>query len=241
MPAPRRTLLALSVALAAAGCAPRPLLERAVRARGGALHSVMRSVEAEVTAGFPGTWQWRTAFLTPDRYAWSMVTAAGVDHYLFDGAVVRAFVGGRAVATDVSPEAPLRIQSRFAAVTNLDAVLDGGATVTPLPAGDLPAGVAAGASVVLSGARYRLGFDERMLLVWATGPFDLPPLGGGELTARYDDYRPVEGLLLPFRVTYELGGRPLGVERTRHLCPNEPALTAASFASPDRLPPCGGP
>src|SRR5262245_6781583 len=58
--------------LALAACAPRPLVERAIRARGGPLESVIRDVEADVRVGFPGTWRWQTAFMVPDRYAWTI-------------------------------------------------------------------------------------------------------------------------------------------------------------------------
>ena len=225
------------------GCAPCPLLARAVHARGGALHSFVRASNVDVQAGFPGAWQWRMAFLSPDRYGWSIVTTTGVDHYLFDGRVVRAFVAGGEVAADAAQGAPLRTQARFVAVTTLDAEVVAGATVAPLPASELPPGVSAGVSVAFrdDGSRYRLGFDDRALLVWATGPFDVPQVGRGELTVRYDDYRRVRGLLLPFQFSYELGARRLAVERVTHVCPNDPALSAASFESPERLPACGAP
>jgi hypothetical protein len=212
-----------------------------VQARGGPLRSFVRVSEADVEAGFPGAWQWRMAFLAPDRYAWSIVTTTGVDHYVFDGRTVHAFVGGREVAADVTRDAPLRLQARFIAVTSLD--LAPGATVVPLPRRDLPPGVAEAVSVIMpdDGSRYRLGFDDRGLLAWASGPFDVPQAGRRELTARYDDYRRVRGLLLPFRITYELGARRLAVERVTHVCPNDPALTPASFDAPERLPTCGTP
>ena len=103
--------------------------------------------------------------------------------------------------------------------------------------------MAAGVSVTLpdDGSRYRLGFDDRTRLVWATGPIEMPELGRGEVTARYDDFRRVGGLWLPFRTTYEINARPLAVERTIHLCPNEPGLGPASFERPARLPACAGP
>ena len=176
-PAPARLGAALLIAAMglAAGCASGPVLERAIRARGGPLRSFVRTSDAEVEAGFPGTWQWRMTYLAPDRYAWSITTTAGVDHYLFDGTMVRAFVGGRELGADTSPRAPLRTQAAFIAVTNLDAARAGG-TATALPPGELPPGVAAGLSVTMpeNGASYRLGFDGRFLLVWATGPFEVP-------------------------------------------------------------------
>src|SRR5262245_6859534 len=239
-PAAARVLLAtLTILAVAASCTPRPLLERAIDARGGALRSFVRASDVDVEAMFPGAWQWRMAYLAPDRYAWSIVTTGGVDHYLFDGQVVRAFVGGRLVASNATPGSPLRTQARFIAVTNLD--LGAGASVVPLPASEVPSGVASGLAVVLAGARYRLGFDDRDLLVWATGPFQVPQIGRGELTARYDDFRRVGRLLLPFRIRYDLDGRSLAVERVARLCPDDPALVPASFESPERLPACNGP
>ena len=91
------------------------------------------------------------------------------------------------------------------------------------------------------GSRYRLGFDDRTRLVWATGPIEMPELGRGVVTARYDDFRLVGGLWLPFRTTYEINARPLAVERAIHVCPNEPGLGSASFQSPEGLPACNGP
>jgi len=91
------------------------------------------------------------------------------------------------------------------------------------------------------GSRYRLGFDDRTHLVWATGPIEMPEVGRGEVTARYDDFRRVGGLWLPFRTTYEINARPLAVERAIRVCPNEPGVGPASFESPDRLPACEGP
>jgi hypothetical protein len=235
-------VLVLGMGLLATGCAVTPLLERAVRARGGPLRSFVRVADAEVEAGFPGTWQLRMVYLGPDRYAWSIVTAAGVDHYVFDGIAVRAIVAGRTVAVDTAPSAPLRVQAAFVAVTNLDAARNAG-SVTPLPASELPPGVVSGVSVVMppDGVFYRLGFDDRMLLVWATGPFEVPQLGRVELSVRYDDHRLVGGLWMPFRAVYDLASRRIAVERTLHLCPNEPALGAEAFEDPDRLPACAGP
>src|SRR5207249_3242378 len=104
-----RAAACIGLALAlAGGCAPRPPLVRAIHARGGPLRAVVREVEAEVFAGAPGRWSWRTTFLYPDRYAWTIFTAAGADHYLFDGAVARAFVDDNPVSVDAAPAAPLR-------------------------------------------------------------------------------------------------------------------------------------
>ena len=77
--------------------------------------------------------------------------------------------------------------------------------------------------------------------MWATGPIEMPDVGRSEVTARYDDFRLVGGLWLPFRTTYEINARPLAVERAIHVCPNEPGLGSASFQSPEGLPACNGP
>jgi hypothetical protein len=218
------------------------VLDRAIRARGGPLTSFTRIAEADVQAAFPGTWRWRMTYCTPDRFGWSIVTSAGVDHYLFDGTAARAFLAGRELATDTAPSAPLRTQARFVAVTNLDAARSAG-TVTPLSPAELPAGVVTGLAVTMppDAARYRLGFDAAMRLVWATGPFEMPQLGRAELTTHYDDYRSVHGLWFPFRTTYTLGTRRLAVERTLRVCPNDPALTADVFGNPERMPACSDP
>jgi hypothetical protein len=234
-------MVALVLALLAAGCRPRPLVERAIRARGGALASLARDVEAEVLQGFPGTWRWRTAFMTPDRYAWTIFTAAEPHHYLFDGEAVRAFIGDRAVSADASPGAPLRSHARFTAVANLDALRLPGVQVASLAPAELPPGAVAGLAVVLpdGGAVYRLGFDERTLVVWASGPVRLPPAGDGELIAHFGDFRRTEHLLLPFHTTYAFRGGRLAEERALAVCPNQPGLRSEGFQAPGRLPACG--
>src|SRR5262249_44030161 len=105
---PLLTVLLATIVVVGSGCASRPLLERAIRARGGPPPPLVRQAEAAVQGGFPGPWQGRPVFRAPDDYAWSTVTAAGTDHYLFDGSVTRAFIGGRQVSADASQSAPLR-------------------------------------------------------------------------------------------------------------------------------------
>jgi hypothetical protein len=67
--AQRATVFVALVAIAA-GCTTRPLLERAIAARGGALQGVVLNAEAQVYAGVPGRWHYRRTYLAPDRYAW---------------------------------------------------------------------------------------------------------------------------------------------------------------------------
>jgi hypothetical protein len=180
-------------------------------------------------------------FRPPDRYAWSIVTSEEPDHYLFDGQSVRSFVGGREVAADPTPEAPLRSHARFTAVVNLDALLLPGVRVQSVAPEGLAPGVTTALAVVLPEApavAYRLGFDADLRLVWAAGPVDLAPYGIRELVARFDDFRRVRGLLLPFHTTYAFGDAPLADETARAVCPNDAAADAATFRTPDDLPEC---
>jgi len=231
------------LALLVAGCAPRPLLERAIRARGGPLHSLVREAEADVKLAFPGTWPYRTAFLAPDAYAWVIYTLAQPDSYLFDGTTTRAFVGTDLVSVDASPTAALRTHARFTAVASLDALLLPGARVAALATADLPDGAATGLAVALAddGARYRLGFDAKDRLVVVEGPLALPPLGAGTVTARYDDFRRARGFVLPFHTAYAFAGRPIADERASAVCPDDAALTREAFLMPGRVPRCTAP
>ena len=234
-----RTAWLLAGVLLLAGCAPRPLVARAIRARGGPLHSLVREVEAEVRMGIPATWRWRTVFLLPDRYAWTIYTTGEPDHYLTDGRTTRAFVGSRLVTEEAGPTA-LRTHARFTAVQNLDALLLPGVAVEALAAGDLPAGTTAGLAVVFAddGARYRLGFDAQDRLVYVAGALALPPFADGQVEARVTEFRRVQGLELPSRTTYRIGERVLSEERTLAACPDPPGLDASVFAAPAALPTC---
>jgi hypothetical protein len=233
-------VLAAGVALLSVGCAPRPLLERAIRARGGAIRSLVSEDDATVHWGFPGVWRWRTVYFAPDRYALTVHGATEAFHYLFDGATVRAFTGEQRVAQDTAPGAPLRTHARFAAVVNLDALRLPRYRVVPLAPGDLLPEAREGLAVMEldTGSEYRLGFDARGLLAWATGPLDLDPLGRGQVTARFTAFHRVGGLLLPFRTSYALGDVALVDQDARAVCPNLAEVTVASFASPDVLPDC---
>jgi hypothetical protein len=239
MPARAAVAVAWLVPLVSA-CAPRPLIERAIDARGGPLRTLVRQVEATVNVGFPGVWQGRTVFLVPDHYALTIVTATEADHYLFDGVTMRAFIGPEPVAVGRDRAPPLRTFARFTAITNLDSLLLPGAVVAPLPAKELPADAAAGIAVVLAddGSRYRLAFDERLLLVWASGPLDFPPLGHGEVVARFSDFHRRAGLWLPFHAEYGSAGRALMAERVLGVCPNDARVTPDSFRAPALLPEC---
>ena len=236
----RRALLLIGVlSILPAGCQSRSLLERAIRARGGALRGLVSSLEAQVHRGFPGTWEYERVFVSPDLYAWKIVTTAAPLYHLYDGSTARSFVGSAEVGSDTSPRAPLRSHARWFAVVNLDHLAAPGVTVTPLAGDDLPPGVREGLSAAFAdGAVYRLGFDAGTLLVWAQGPADLSPLGSGELTARFSAHRPVDGLLLPFAVSYSLAGEPLADETVRTACLVPAGITPASFRDVGQLPAC---
>jgi hypothetical protein len=180
-------------------------------------------------------------FLVPDHFAWTIETTGDPLSYLFDGEVVRAFVGEVAVSAATAAGDPIRSQARFWAVVNLDALALPGARVAPLSAEELPTGTTAGLAVVLGDdERYRLGFDDRLRLVWASGPIELPPLGRGTLVARYTDFRRRRGRLLPFRTSYAFDGDPIAEERVLAACPNPGDVTAATFHDPALLPRCRG-
>jgi hypothetical protein len=228
------------LAVVASACAPRPLLREAIRARGGPLHAFVREVETEVHVEFPGLWRLRIAYLVPDHYAWTVFTAGEPDSYLFDGTTQRAFVGTRPVSAEPGSVAPLRSHARFAAVTNLDALLLPGVQVTALPRDAVPPGAVSGLTAVFAddGSRYLLAFDARRRLVRAEGPLSLPPLGSGTVTARYADFRRTRRWWLPYRADYAFAGRSLATERTLSVCPDDPAITADVFRIPGALPGC---
>lgn len=220
------------------GCTPRSLVERAIRARGGPLHGLVRQVEADVQVGFPGHWEWETAFLLPDRYAWTIYTAGEPDHYLYDGHVVRTFVGAGPVTKDASEAAALRTHARFTAVVLLDALRLPGVSVQQEPAPGPEAPAVARVTLADDGSQYRLAFDAGGLLVAATGPLDLSPFGRGEVEAYFGDFQRVGGLLLPFRTDYVFRGASLVSERVVAACPDPPALDEQSFRVPSAVPGC---
>lgn len=226
--------------MALAACAPRPLLDRAVRARGGPIGVIVVDAEAEVRRAYVGTWRWRRVLAAPERYAWIITTTNEPIGNLFDGEVVRSFVGGALATTDASPTAPLRSQARFVAVSQLDVLRLPGVQVTPIARDALPAGVADGLVAIFpaSGERYTVLFDERLLPVRVEGPVDLSPIGRGTLVARQDDFRAVDRWLVPHHVVWTLDGSDLADERARAVCITAEAPAAASFEQPDRVPSC---
>lgn len=220
-------------------CSTRPLIERAIRARGGPIVGLTLTSTVDVHQGAPGTWSVGRAFLAPDRYALTIVTTAEPLYELYDGSTARSFVGSAQVSTDAGTRAPLRTHARWTAVMNLDLLTSTDVQLRPLSAAELPSGAREGLQATFAdGARYRLGFDARTLLVWAEGPLDLSPFGRGDVTARFGDHRPSGGRLLPFSTSYALGGVAVADERVRAACVDPPQLTSAAFHDPRLLPDC---
>lgn len=193
-----------------------------------------------MTAEYPGTWRARVVFQCPERFAWTIVTAAEPDHYLFDGDVVRAFVGSGLASTDADPAAPLRTYARFTAVMLLDALGRDDARTRELASTEVPAGAKAGLEARFGAAddRFVLGFDGDDRLVSLTGPLDLPTVGRGRVTAELSEFTRVGGWELPRRIRYRLDGRLLIDERAVALCPDPAGLDAAAFRDPAALPTC---
>lgn len=234
-------MLAALVAVGlATGCARGPLLGHAIRARGGPLPALARSVEATVLSEYPGTWRSLLVFQRPQRLAWTIETAADPNHYLFDGEAVYAWVGSAHVATDTDPSAPLRSYARFTAVMLLDVLEQPGVELEEVMPAALPPGIARGLVVrfVDDGARFTLGFDDDARLVRVEGPLEVPTVGRGEVVAELSDFVRVGGWTLPRRIRYRLGDRVLLDERALALCPDPPGLVAAAFRDPRALPAC---
>ncbi|MDX2168998.1 MAG: hypothetical protein SF182_18165 [Deltaproteobacteria bacterium] len=231
--------LAVVLCVLLGGCTPRPLLERAIAARGGPLRGVIMRAETRVYRVVPGRWRYTRTCRSAGGYAWQLDTAAGIDTHTFDGRVVRSFVAGELVGSDTSPSAPLRSQARWTAVSLLDALTAADVVVQPLPAEQLPSGAREGLSAVFrDGAVYRLGFDDATALVWMQGPLDLSPLADGEASVRFGDARPVDGFLVPHRAAYDVGGQHLADEQLLEVCLTPAGLTADDFAEPAALPSC---
>ncbi|HWP65899.1 MAG TPA: hypothetical protein VNO26_08315 [Candidatus Limnocylindria bacterium] len=235
-------MLAMATVLGclACGAAQRPVLERAIEARGGPLPGLVRTSEAEVSAGFPGTWRWRTVVAPPDRYAWSVETTGEPTHYLFDGRVARAFVGSGLTSEDPSPGAAIRSHARFMGVMLLDALRAPGVTVRELPPAARPPGSAAALEVVFvdTGDRYVIGLDETGLVVSVEGPVLLPPFERQHVRAVLGDHRRVGGYLVPYRLRWTADGVPLADERTLEACALRASPPASAFAQPSALPRC---
>ena len=231
-----RRLAAVAGLVLVTACAPRGIVDRAIAARGGPLPGLVRESDVQVARGFPGAWQWRTVWAPPERYAWSIVTNDQPYHYLFDGIVVRAFIGeGLASQGAAEAAAGLRTHARFVAVANLDVLRLPGVQVRSLPDAS---GTVLDVVFADRGDRYRVRLDADGLVSRVEGAVDLSPVGLGMLVAMYDEPRTVSGRRLAHRIRYTLDGEALAEEHVRRTCVLETSPLATAFASPAALPAC---
>jgi hypothetical protein len=200
----------------------------------------VRTSEAEVWAGFPGTWRWRTVIAAPDRYAWSVETTGEPTHYLFDGRVARAFVGSGLTAEDASPTAAIRSHARFMGVMLLMVLDQPGVRVRELASGERPAGSAFALEAVFddTGDRYVVGLDAARLVVSVEGPVLLPPFEQRRVHAQLDDHRRVGRYTIAYHARWTADGQPLADERTLDSCVLRRAPPAEAFEHPSSLPRC---
>ena len=226
-------LAVLTWVLLSSGCT-RPLLERAIAARGGAIHSISREATADVALGFPGRWSWRFDYHVPDLLRWTLDTHGETQSVAFDGRTTRYFLGSAYLPSAPETLAGFATLVRWTAVTTLDALAeDPGASVREVPGHELPAGIAAGLQITYpDGARYVLHFGQDALLVGAEGPIDVPTIAEGRMRASYADFRTADGFVLPRSADYTLDGQPFFREIVSRWTVNDPRLTPARFAGP---------
>lgn len=231
--APAAAMIALLL-LAASGCA-RPLLERAIAARGGTLESLSRASTAEVTRGFPGEWAWRFDYRVPDRLRWTIETYGEEQSIAYDGTTVRYFLGSARLPETPAALADFASIVRWTSVTTLDALArDPGVALRELPRDETPPGAASALEVRYrsDGARYVLSFDAADRLVAAEGPIAVPTIAAGRMRAAYEDFVTVDGYVLPRVGAYTIDGAPFFRETVRRWLPNDPRLGPASFTGP---------
>lgn len=230
----RWLLMFLLHALAGASCA-RPLLERAIAARGGPLQSLSRASTAEVVRGFPGEWAWRFDYRVPDLLRWTIETYGETQSVSFDGRAVRYFLGSAPLPMSPAALGDFASIVRWTSVTTLDALaVDDDVVLRELRVGELPAGATSALEVRYrsDGARYLLSFDAADRLVAAEGPVVVPTIAAGRLRAAYSGFATEAGFLLPTTGEYTIDGQPFFRETVRRWLPNDPRLVPASFAAP---------
>ena len=224
----------LSIAIATSACT-RPLLERAIAARGGPLQSLSRISSAQVVRGFPGDWAWRFDYRVPDLLRWTIETYGEEQSIAFDGRTVRYFLGSATLPTPPAALGDFASIVRWTSVTTLDALAnDPDADVRELPAGERPAGAAGALEVRYrsDGARYVLSFDAANRLVAADGPVVVSSIAQGRLRATWSDFSTTDGHVLPRIGDYTIDGEPFFRETVLRWVPNDARLTPATFARP---------
>lgn len=198
------------LALTSVGCA-RTIVDRAIRARGGELVGVTREVNARVYQGMPGDWSWELAYRAPRDLRWTLHTWGEEQSYVFaDGRAIYT-LGTARLPVPAGADESMLTQSRWLAVTSLDVLRQPTeASWRELPAAALPPAAVAGIEVRLrdGDTPYRLFFDAADRLIAAEGEISMPPIGSGLLRAHYQSFRDVDGYRLPYRIVYELDGKP---------------------------------
>jgi len=213
------------VALAGAPACSRNLVERAIDARGGPLHSYRKEVDATVEIGIPGRWSWEVVFREPDSFRWSLHTFGEDQRLIYDGERVVHQLGS-ATLPPSPPDDGVRSQARWFAVTSLDILERPEVRWEELPPSELPPGVARGlrARFADGPSPFELYFDPGGLLVRARGRVEVQPVGAGLLDAAFSDYRFIDGFRLPFSGVYRLDGELLMRESIRRWRPNDPTI-----------------
>jgi len=230
-----RSRLALWLCASLLGCAaaprtPEDLAAAAIAARGGPLPRFARSSELTVHAGFEGVWRWELVYAVPSRLELQLRTAAETQTLVSDGTTLRTYLGGGLVSSEPAHGSGVAALVSFVALSNLDVLADPTQVRTEAAGGpELPAGAVRGlhaelrdlsscdlraasprcAPDGLPGARFSLGFDRDLRLVWLAGPVSVPGLGDGSLDARFEDFRRVGRWWLPFAIHYRFRGAPL--------------------------------
>jgi hypothetical protein len=200
------------------GCAtvprtPEDLAAAAIAARGGPLPRFARSSELTVHAGFEGVWRWELSYALPSRLELQLRTSAETQTLVSDGATLRTYLGGGLVSSEPAHGSAVAALVSFVALSNLDVLADPAQVRTEeASVPELPRGAVRGLHAELRdlpGARFALGFDRDLRLVWLAGPVSVPGLGDGWLDARFEDFRRVGRWWLPFAIHYRFRGAPL--------------------------------
>ena len=203
----------------------RPLLERAIDARGGSIERIERSADGIVHVGLPGRWRWRLVFQPPERMRFTLITAGEDQQWVTDGRTASTLLGSTVVSSEPLADSEALSIVRWVAVVHLDALRDPALFRTrELAHEELPEGRAAGLLVeTVTGPAlgYRLLFDRQLRLVEVFGPLTVPAIASGRVHAELSDFRQVDGRWLPFRVRYGLDGTPFLEEQVteQHVLP----------------------
>jgi hypothetical protein len=189
---------------------PGDLVAAAIAARGGPLPRFARSSELTVHAGFEGVWRWELAYAVPAHLELQLRTSAETQTLVSDGETLRTYLGGGLVSSEPAHGSGVAALVSFVALSDLDVLQDATQVRTEeIGATDLPDGAVRGLRAELPGARFVLGFDRDLRLVWLAGPVSVPGLGDGPLDARFEDFRRVGRWWLPFSIHYRFRGAPL--------------------------------